>query len=146
MAESRRTPQSVVVNVPCDSDSNSERLPNLHSNPGDARAEAPNPTVRRPAKIIWTNVIRRMSTRGPDGRLLAACRDDESDEELRELVLHFSLACLIGKRHDRCPFRVFSGLSNASLSGLIAGMKRDVMTDLLEEERTCRNAQAESCD
>jgi len=81
----------------------------------------------------------RMTTRGPDGNLLSAITGQETDVELRRLLLEFSRQCPLSFTHPHCPFCMLGGLSRTSLENLAYGMKRPAIIFLFDTERELRN-------
>jgi hypothetical protein len=81
----------------------------------------------------------RMTTRGYDGKLQPAITGEESDAELRQLVLELSQSCPLAQAHAHCPFCMLGGLSRTTLENLVYGMKRDAMVFLFDAERELRN-------
>jgi hypothetical protein len=81
----------------------------------------------------------RMLTRDEDGKLLPAITGEESDAELRQLVLELSTRCPLAQAHAHCPFCMLGGLSRTTLENLVFGMKRDAMTFLFDAECELRN-------
>jgi hypothetical protein len=84
-------------------------------------------------------VATRLLTRGPDGRFLSVLTGEETDDELRALVVLFSQGCPARQHHSGCPFRSFKHLYHVSLTCLINGMTRKALVSLIELECEVRN-------
>jgi hypothetical protein len=90
----------------------------------------------------WETSKNRLSLVGPDGNLLPAIHGNESDAELRELVLEFSRGCPIKLQHSHCPFCLLGGLPPDTLRNLARTMSRQTMLYLFETEYRLRNQSA----
>lgn len=92
-----------------------------------------------PTAVDWNQTVARISLRGQDGKLMSAITGNETDHELRALVLRFTEHYECDQSADHNPFRMLSGLSRESLHRLIADMNRETMLFLFESECECRN-------
>ena len=90
--------------------------------------------------VNWKEVACRVSTLGPDGKLLSAITGEEPDAALREMAFKFANKCLVGKSHAHCPFFAIGGLSNPAILNLINTMDRHSLLGLFELECECRNS------
>jgi len=99
--------------------------------------------------LDWDVVRFRLSARGADGKLLSAVTGNETDEELRELALHFVEMCPAGQQRSErsgCPFRILNQLYHGSLKNLVNGMTRKALLGMFELEWEVRNEDvASSC-
>ena len=86
-----------------------------------------------------------MTTLGPEGKLLSAITGDESDAELRRLVVKLSNQCPLEKDHEDCPFRMLQGLSNVALENVVNQMDRQTLLELFKRETECRNTPDSPC-
>ena len=92
----------------------------------------------------WDLLRTRLSTRGPDGKLLSALAGNETDAELRALVIRFTEACPARQRHSRCPFLTLNRLRRVTLRALVAGMTRSAMVSMFDLECEVRHTDAVS--
>ena len=107
-------------------------------------AKIQNLSDNRCMALHWDLVATRLSTRGPDGTFLSALTGDETDDELRLLVVRFAQACPACKEHSGCPFGALRNLYHASLQAILDGMTRSAMLGLFELEQEARNNSAAS--
>lgn len=96
--------------------------------------------------INWDSVTARLSTRGPDGRLLSAIAGDETDPELRALVVRFAHGCPKNRQHAGCPFCALHHFYHLSLQNLLDGLPRKALVGLFELECEVRNTCAAAAD
>lgn len=97
-------------------------------------------TARRHNLTDWGAIRSRLTTKGPDGKLLPAITGTESDEELRNLVIGCVANCPLKQQHFNCPFRIMSGLTPDSLNQVVSNLKRQDLIFLFEMECETRNA------
>ena len=95
--------------------------------------------------VHWQAVSARMTTLGPDGKLLSAITGAERDENLREMVLRMSEGCPLERCCLHCPFRILQSLSCSALKKLVAGLDRPALLELFRMERECRNHPQGQC-
>lgn len=64
----------------------------------------------------------------------------ESVEELREMIIRFSMKCVASPGHNNVssPFRILSGPSYASLTSFVQRIPRNACVRLIEDELVCR--------
>jgi len=84
-------------------------------------------------------MLERIATQGRDGKFLPAYTGEETDAELRELILHFTENCSVEHSRPECVFRSLTGLTHASLEDLVNGLSREACLQLLADECACRN-------
>lgn len=89
--------------------------------------------------IDWQIVRARMSSQGPDGRLLSATTGEETDAELREMAMQFTLKCPNQAQQPGCPFRTLQKLYHVSAKALISSMTRAALLSLFDLECEVRN-------
>ena len=87
-----------------------------------------------------SELVKRFVARDSRGELRRLVDGAESDEELRELIIRLVLKCAAEKSHFRCPFRILSGLSYASMTRMVNTLPRATCLSLFEMERECRAA------
>jgi hypothetical protein len=90
-------------------------------------------------EINWDGIKKQMATTGPDGSPLSAITGNETDAQLRELILEFVQNCPAELSHPHCPFRMLNTLSRDSFRNLVEGMSRETMVFLFDTECECRN-------
>ena len=73
---------------------------------------------------------------------MSAITGDETDDELRELALSFTLNCPANAQHPACPFRSLHNLYHVTVKALMNGMTRKELVGLFELECEARNAEA----
>jgi hypothetical protein len=95
--------------------------------------------------LNWTAIIERVSTKGPDGKLLSAVTGNESDAELREMALRFTEGHQTCPHHCECPFGLLTSLTFNSLRQTVDNLPRQVILDFFEMEHECRNAHQVQC-
>lgn len=83
-----------------------------------------------------------LAAKNPLGEVSLFVGENESDQELRKLIMEYTLQCPQGKNHSHCPFRILSGLSHDSMAALVKTMTRNACLSLFEMERKCRAADA----
>ena len=71
---------------------------------------------------------------------MCAIAGDETEAELRAMVVRFAYECPLGQQHDGCPFRTLDLLHHVSLQALLNGMSRKALAGLFELECQARNA------
>jgi len=89
--------------------------------------------------LNWDLIVKRLSTCGPDGKLLSAITGDETEGELRALVVRLAQSCPICQEHFGCPFRSLHHLYHATLQAWLNGMSRPALVGLFELECEARN-------
>ena len=97
-----------------------------------------------PMALTWDSVTSRLATRGSDGKLLSAITGEETDAELRALIMRLTRACPVGDQHSGCPFRALQSIYQVSLQTWVNGMTRKGLLSLFELECEVRNAAAAS--
>ena len=85
----------------------------------------------------------RLSVREPNCGPLPLPTGEETLEELREMILRFTVTCPSNQNHPHCPFRSMSTLSDGLLKDLVSKIPRENCLGLFELERQCRD-QAET--
>jgi hypothetical protein len=63
---------------------------------------------------------------------------NESDAQLRDLVMRFVAGCPAGHEHPGCPFRLLHGMYHGSLKAMLDRMTRSGMASLFEIELEAR--------
>jgi len=91
-----------------------------------------------------TELAKRLTAKGPDGKLLNLVRGDETTEELRELIIQLSQSCPAGNKHRSCPFCTLAGLTYNSLTNLVNKMPHEGCLELFEMEQVCRSRHQEN--
>lgn len=69
----------------------------------------------------------------------------ETDDELRDLVLHFARQCPVGEFNRYCPFYVLNSLHHETLKNIVGQMSRTSLLELFEDERQCRKEHPDKC-
>ena len=92
--------------------------------------------------LNWDLVTARLTTRGPEGSFLSAITGEETDLELRALVVRLAHGCPLSQQHPGCPFCALSHLYHLSLQNLLNSMTRTALASLFELECEVRNAYA----
>jgi|ERR1035437_1625284 hypothetical protein len=87
----------------------------------------------------WNKLVSHMSSNGSDEKFLPACTGEETDEELRALIIHLTANCSVSLSRDACVFRPLTGLTYASLHNVVNGLSRETCLQMLAEECACRN-------
>jgi hypothetical protein len=103
-------------------------------------------------KMSWQreDLIRRSLARGPHGELLSWLTGNETEAEIRqmivEIVLEFQYAklCPLCNAHLQCPFFAMAGLSYHSMKELADTMPLEDCVKLFEMELACRASDAKS--
>jgi len=90
-------------------------------------------------------IAARLSTRGPDGRLQSVITGQESDAELRGIVIWFIENCSASRENSQCPFSILKNAYHGSISVLMEGMTRAAVLSLIEMEVEARNNQPALC-
>jgi len=92
----------------------------------------------------WAELQQRSLVRGPKGELLSWLTGDETEADVRKLIVNiveecqYSRLCPIGKAHMGCPFCALAGLSYRSMKDMVDTMSMDDCLKLFEMEITCR--------
>lgn len=107
----------------------------------NVKEPGPSEDYPKPSAANWA----RLSSPGTDGKLQSVISGDESDAELREIVVGFIEHCSASKRNPRCPFRILKYTYQESLSELMAGMTRSALLSLIEMEVKIRNDNPALC-
>ncbi|HUC86071.1 MAG TPA: hypothetical protein VL970_12815 [Candidatus Acidoferrales bacterium] len=76
---------------------------------------------------------------------MPAVTGDESDDELREMVVEFASEYFGCQNDIDCPFRRLNGLTFNSLRHLLEGMDRPSILGLFDLECESRNREASQC-
>jgi hypothetical protein len=88
--------------------------------------------------ISHSILVERAATKGPQGESLSFINGDESEADLKELIVTLTRRCPLGNTHFQCPFRILSGLSYASIIRTVQGLPHEACLQLFEMERECR--------
>jgi hypothetical protein len=89
--------------------------------------------------VNWHAVAQRLTTPGPNGQPLPAITGQESDADLREMILQMSGACPLNHSCLHCPFRILQGLSYSSLNKIVDSLDRASCLELFNLEQACRS-------
>ena len=89
--------------------------------------------------LNWDLIATRLSACGPDGSFLSATTGDETEGELRALVVRLAQACPVRQQHYGCPFRSLHHLYHVTLQAWLKGMSRTALLGLFELECEARN-------
>jgi len=89
--------------------------------------------------LNWDQIAIRLSSCGTDGKYLSAITGDESEGDLRALVVRLAQACPICQEHFGCPFCALRHLYHATLQTWLNGMSRTALLGLFELECEARN-------
>ena len=87
----------------------------------------------------------RTEARGPNGEHLSLLTGSETLDELKSLIVFLCQECPARQNHPYCPFRVMSGLSYASMTGLVKDMPHKSCVNLFEMELNCRSQNESEC-
>ena len=91
------------------------------------------------ARLDMNLLKSRMTNPGAEGKFSSIITGQETDAELRQMVLEFSNRCPLAQTHAKCPFCMLGGLSRTTLENLVYGMKREAMLFLFDAEHELRN-------
>ncbi len=58
----------------------------------------------------------------------------ETDKELRELVLQLTQRCPVGELNRHCPFYTLNGLSYETVKNIVEQMSRNSLLEMFDEE------------
>lgn len=95
--------------------------------------------------ISWDTIKARLILADASGKPLSALTGQETDAELRELALHFSQQCPVGRHNRCCPFRTLNGVSYGTVKNIISQMSRESLRAMFEDERLCRGDTEQKC-
>ncbi|MEI8289463.1 MAG: hypothetical protein WCH99_08305 [Verrucomicrobiota bacterium] len=88
----------------------------------------------------------RSAAREPKDELLPLISGHESLEELRQMIIQFSLACQANENRTECPFHIMGTLSYSSLSTLVNSLTRTACVDLFQLELESRSKPGVPCE
>jgi len=96
--------------------------------------------------LSWPETQRRICFPATNGQYLPAFTGNETDTELRELILQMARHCRREHSHPICQFRMMLGLSFPAMQNLLNNLSRAALLDILKEECFCRQThQGQNC-
>ena len=89
--------------------------------------------------VNWSAIIQRMATKNADGKFMPVYVGTETDDHLRNLIIHLvEYGCDPGDVGD-CTFGPLKRLLHYSLRDVVGGFSRETCLAMLDEECAHRN-------
>jgi hypothetical protein len=92
-----------------------------------------------------TKPANKFAVRNPLGEWVCLISGEESEAELRSLIVQIVMKFPQVEAHPHCPFHMLSGLSYTSMSTTVNALSRAACLGLFEMERDCRAVCAAAC-